>query len=163
MCVKDDDVKRLNEHINSPSKITCEVVRLKSQMKYRAETRRDAPQQILADTLANVSETTEINLQRIENLRRTIHFQRQEGEAQSVNPISRAAFPVLPYPYDQILNDGQFFLYDRGFGDTPCILVFPTNQVVQLLANPDDWFSDGVFEFSPEIFFQLYTIHAKIH
>ena len=73
MCVKDDDVKRLNEHINSPSKITCKVVRLKSQMKYRAETRRDAPRQILADTLANVSETTEINLQRIENLRRTIH------------------------------------------------------------------------------------------
>ena len=92
-----------------------------------------------------------------------IHFQRQEVEAQSVNAISRAAFPVLPCPYDQILNDGQFFLYDRGVGDTPCILVFAANQVVQLLANPDDWFSDGVFEFSPEIFFQLYTIHAKIH
>ena len=76
---------------------------------------------------------------------------------------SRAAVPVLPFPYDQVLNGEQLFLYDRGVWDICCILVFARNQAIQLLANFDNWFSDDIFKFSPEIFFQLYTIHAKIH
>ena len=132
-------------------------------MEDRAETTRDAPQQVLAETQANVSETAEINLPRIENLRRTIRFQRQEGAAQLVNPISGAAILVLPFPYDQILNGGQLFLYDRGVGDISCILAFATNQVVNYWQILMIWFRDSLFKFSPEIFFQQYTIHVKIH
>ena len=48
-------MERLNEHTHPSSDTTCEVVRLKSQIKDRAEATRDAPQQVLSDTLANAS------------------------------------------------------------------------------------------------------------
>ena len=36
-------------------------------------------------------------------------------------------------------------------------MVFTTNQDVQLLATSDEWFHDGVFKVSPEIWFQQGT------
>ena len=153
----------VNEHTHPPSETKCEVVRLKSLIKDRAETTRDTPQQILADTLANASETAAINLPRIENLRRTIRSQRQDDAAQPAQPADRAAVPAIPFPYNETLNGEQFLLYDSGVGDIARILIFATNQSVQLLATSEDWFGDGTFKVCPEIFFQLYTIHAKVN
>ena len=42
------------------------------------------------------------------------------------------------------------------------MLIFATNQALQLLANSEDWFCDGTFSVCPEIFFQLYTVHARV-
>ena len=41
-------------------------------------------------------------------------------------------------------------------------LFFWTGQGFQLLANSDNWFRDGTFKVYPEVFFQLYTVHAKL-
>ena len=42
-----------------------------------------------------------------------------------------------------------------------CLLIFATHQALRLLWTSDDWYNDGTFSVCSEIFFQLYTTHAK--
>jgi hypothetical protein len=158
----DDVVGQVNEHTHQPSNSNCEVVRLKSLIKDRSEQTRDNPQQILAETLANASETAATSLPRIEHLRRTIRSQRKGDENRPANPINRATVPALPELYQQTLNGEQFLLFDSGVGDANRILIFSTHQAIQLMATSEHWFGDGTFKVCPEIFFQLYTLHVKI-
>ena len=47
-----------------------------------------------------------------------------------------------------------------GAENAPRMLVFATQQDLGLLARSNHWFMDGTFKVVPELFFQLYTIHA---
>ena len=42
------------------------------------------------------------------------------------------------------------------------MLIFATDQALQLHANSEDWFCDGTFSVCPKIFFQPYTVHARV-
>ena len=72
----------------------------KTEWTYPA-TSRDAPQQIVKDTPANVSAAAAINLPPLESLRWTTHYQMEESAVQLLNPIIRAAFSAILFPYDQ--------------------------------------------------------------
>ena len=50
------------------------------------------------------------------------------------NPINRVSIPVLPAQYQRIKNGEQFLLYDSGVGDINRILIFASNQAIQLQA-----------------------------
>ena len=47
-----------------------------------------------------------------------------------------------------------------GAENAPRMLVFATQQDLGLLARSNHWFMDGTFKVVPELFFQLYSIHA---
>ena len=55
------------------------------------------------------------------------------------------------------------FYCDSGVGDNDRMLIFATDQALQLLSESDDWYNDGTFKVCPEVFFQLYTTHARVH
>ena len=57
----------------------------------------------------------------------------------------------------------QFLPYDSGIGDDGRILIFASDQGLELLSNSDHWFYDGTFKVCPEIFYQIYTIHALVN
>ena len=42
-------------------------------------------------------------------------------------------------------------------------MIFGADQAVQILANSVEWYCDGTFGVCPQIFFHLYTIHARIN
>ena len=76
-------------------------------------------------------------------------------------PINIAAIPAIPQEF-QITEIGeQFLLYDSGVGDEERILVFGSPQGLQLLSQSDNWYADGTFKVIPEVFYQLYTVHAQ--
>ena len=130
-------------------------------MKDTAETSEEPPQRIIANELANISATTMASISQSENLVRTI---RQLGNSrhQPPNPEIRAEIPVLPLDYQLPKNGEQFLLFDSGHGDDNQILIFGTNQTVKRFANSGEWYCDRTFSVCPQIFFQLYTIHARI-
>ena len=79
------------------------------------------------------------------------------------NPQRRGNIPVLPQRY-QVTNTGdQFLLFDSGVDDPERIFVIATQQCMRLLATSEHWFMDGTFKLCPEIFYQIYTIHALIN
>ena len=40
------------------------------------------------------------------------------------------------------------------------MLIYATQRNLQILSTARHWLMDGIFEIVPELFFQLYTIHA---
>ena len=102
------------------------------------------------------------NLPKIENLKRNIRRARQDND-QPGNPIDRATIPVLPNQYTQTTNGQRFLLHDTGVGDPNRIIMFSTNQALDCLNTSDHWFDDGTFKVCPEMFFQLYSVHALIN
>ena len=54
-------------------------------------------------------------------------------------------------------------MFDSGIGDAERILIFATQQGLQLLADYDHWFMDGTSKLCPQIFFQIYSIHALVN
>ena len=117
---------------------------MKSRIKDAAETSEEPPQRIIANELANISATTMANLSQRENLGRTIRQQRNDRH-QSSNLEIRAEIPVLPLEYQLLENGEQFLLFDSDHGDDNQILIFGTDQAVQLLASLGEWSCDRTF------------------
>lgn len=155
----DEIIGRVNEHTHPPSAVKVEMNKIRSNIRDRAETSDQTAQNIIANELATASAAVAANLPRIEHLKRTIRGQRIEDHPP--NPIGRAEIPNIPIPYQQTLNGERFLLFDSGPGDDDRMLMFATDQAVELLSTSDDWFCDGTFSVCPEIFFQLYSIHAR--
>ena len=67
---------------------------------------------------------------------------------------------VIPERY-QKPNDGhQFLLQDSCPGEDPRMIIYATQRNLQILSTARHWLMDGTFKIVPELFSQLYTIHA---
>ena len=76
-------------------------------------------------------------------------------------PAHRVYIPDLPPTYRTTTNGDPFLVYDSGVGDKERILIFASQNALQLLADSEHWYADGTFKICLEIFFQLYTIHGQ--
>ena len=84
-----------------------------------------------------ISEDASVNLPAIGHMRRTIRNQRRMNQRPG-NPANRAAIPEIPMVYHQTANNEQFLLFDSGFGEDNRMLIFASNQAIQLLARSED-------------------------
>ena len=89
-------------------------------------------------------------------------MQRQANQQLPI-PANREDVPELPLQYQRSYANEQFLIFDSGQGDADRIFIFGTNQSLQLLSQSQNWFGDGTFKVCPQIFFQIYTIHAQIN
>ena len=55
--------------------------------------------------------------------------------------------------------DDDFLLYDDEDGDNR-MLIYATDENLNMLQMSETWFADGTFKVVPQLFFQLYTVHA---
>ena len=63
----------------------------------------------------------------------------------------------------QMVHSGEKFMYyDSGPQDEKRIIVFATLPAIELLEQSDDWFCDETFSTAPNVFYQVYTIHASV-
>ena len=67
---------------------------------------------------------------------------------------------LLPERYQVTKVGEQFLIFDSRVGDNESILIFVTQQSIHFLSNNSHWFMGGTFKLCPEIFYQIYTIHA---
>jgi len=151
----------VNEHTHPPSQTKCEMKLLKNRIENRSQTTFDTTQRILTDELQGISATAAVNLPNVEHLRRTIRSQRHGAGNMLPKPVNRQAIPFLPLEHQQTSLGERFLLFDSEV-DLNRIFIFGTDQALQLLVNSEDWFGDGTFKVCPEVFFKVYTVHAKI-
>ena len=155
-------VGQMHEHTHPPSQAKCGLTNLKAGIKRRATNSSDTKRQILATEAVNIPQTVAVNMPLTDSIRRNIRLQRQNRQ-QYPNPIAREAVPELPAEYRQTATGEQFLIHDSGVGDENRILIFGSVQALELLGQSLHWFSDGTFKVCPEIFYQLYTLHALIN
>ena len=76
-------------------------------------------------------------------------------------PATLADLPnTLPQEYTTTKAGDPFLWYDSGNQDR--LLIFVTDERLALLENNDNWFVDGTFATVPQIYMQLFTIHARL-
>ena len=100
-----------------------------------------------------------MNLPSMNNLARNIRAAREERNLPP-NPMNRQAIPILPNNYQMTSTGDQFLAYDSGVGDPNRIMIFASPQDIHLLESSSHWFADGTFKVCPQLFFQLYIVHA---
>ena len=67
----------------------------------------------------------------------------------------------IPEPLTKT-HDGQTFLfYDSGISASR-MLIFATAPTLDLLVDSEIWHCDGTFSVSPDVFYQVYTIHGMV-
>ena len=157
-----NSLERINNHTHAPSETKCEIAKVRANIKRRATETQDPAQVILGIELGGISEAAAINLPALHHIRRNIRLQRQVNQQLPI-PANREDVPELPLQYQRSYANEQFLIFDSGQGDADRISIFGTNQSLQLLSQSQNWFGDGTFKVCPQIFFQIYTIHAQIN
>ena len=110
--------------------------------------------------LGNISEGAAVNLPSVTTLARNIRAARQERNVPP-NPQTRMEIPELPEEYQVTSGGEQFLAFDSGVGDDQRMFIFASPQGLQALGNSEHWFADGTFKVCPEVFYQVYTVHAE--
>ena len=95
------------------------------------------------------------------HLSRSIRGWRQKENQAPPSPTGRSGY-IIPEEYRFLENGNQFLLYDSGEDCSDRILVFGTEVGLDDLEKNKDWACDSTFKCSPEIYFQLFTLHIVI-
>ena len=136
--------------------VTCHEVKL--GLKRKASETQDSSHHILGNSLITVSEGVSVKLPKLTSLKRTIQRQRERELAAPVQPLSLEEL-IFPPDYQQTAKGEQFLIYDSG-PESERILIFATQQNLEMLESSQYWLADGTFKISPELFSQVYVVHA---
>ena len=91
-----------------------------------------------------------------DNLLRAVYRKRQKVTCLQIPAPTDRHFEVL----DEL---APFLLQDSGKDGTERILIFGDATMKNLLSLSKTWLVDGSFKLSPEIFYQIYTIHVELN
>ncbi|CAI9724491.1 Hypothetical predicted protein [Octopus vulgaris] len=92
------------------------------------------------------------------HLSRNIRGWRQKKSQAPLIPTGRSGY-IIPEEYRFLENGEKFLLYDSGEDNPERLLVFGTQVGLDDLGNNKDWPCDGTFKCSPDIYYQLFTLH----
>ena len=93
--------------------------------------------------------------------RRTITRKRQNAQVSIPKVKLLKELGDIPEPLTKT-HDGQSFLYYDSGVSASRLLIFCTSPALELLNESEIWHCDGTFSVSPEVFYQLYTIHGMV-
>ena len=153
-------VNRINghNHENNPSVFHC--LKVKTTIKRRAYDTQDGTHNILTSSLKDIREYSAIYLPKLDSLKQT--FRRARKRALNVPPESETFDTlVIPEAYKKTSKGDRFLLYDSGTGsENQRLLIFGTASNIDMLNTSNIWLADGTFKTAPNLFYQLYVIHA---
>ncbi|CAF4089600.1 unnamed protein product, partial [Rotaria sp. Silwood2] len=115
------------------------------------------PHNILTQVSIGVPDEVRVQLPTNDSLKRNVRRWRQVTTTEPTP--TTFDFPVIPTKYHQTTRNTMFFRKDTGPGLNRMLLFF-TDEQQQIMENATDFFIDGTFKIVPEIFFQLFAIHA---
>ena len=155
----DQIIKETNDHTHAANRDEVQALKIRQKMKKTRHRDRGnaSAQQIISNAVAHLNDHTAVTMPAVHHIRRDIR--RQRKKAGNPIPVPQDRFFDIPPEYQQTAASEAFLHQDTGNGDDQ-ILVFATIEIIQLLAESQSWFMDGTFKTSPELFFQVYTIHS---
>ena len=154
----DQIVEETNDHTHAANRGEVQALKVRQEMKKNAPER---PRKRLSSathfkSVAHLNDHALVTMPAVHHIRGDIR--RQRKRAGNPVPVPQDRFFDIPPEYQQTSASDAFLLHGTGNGDDR-ILVFATIENIQLLAESQWWFMDGTFKTSPELFFQVYTIH----
>uniref|UniRef100_A0A0L8HQ62 FLYWCH-type domain-containing protein n=1 Tax=Octopus bimaculoides TaxID=37653 RepID=A0A0L8HQ62_OCTBM len=151
-------VKVSNEHNHSGDSVNIKVHIYMNRVKQEAKETCDSPHYIISSAALQLSENIVQALPAISSIKKTIHNVRQKERSGLANPIHRREI-VFTDEQTKTNKGKQFLLYDSGPGHDR-MLIFTTQNNLRILASSEHLQVDGTFKTVPQLFEQLYTVHA---
>ena len=146
-------VKEPSEHTHSGDSVQTEANAVIAKIKECAETSRATTRTIIGDNMSHLSDDVLARMPKKSSIERQIRRRRQHTEGMQPPPQSRHF--AIPDEYLDVV------LYDSGVDDPTRILALGKYELLIYLQS-EVWMGDGTFDTSPLIFFQLYTVHARV-
>ena len=110
--------------------------------------------------MRNVSEQSAVCLPKLYSLKQTIRRARKRALNVPPEP-ERFNTLVIPESYKKTNKGDEFLQYDSGTDiEDQRILIFGTASNIEVLNTSNIWMADGTFKTAPNLFYQLYVIHA---
>lgn len=143
-------------HTANAANVNCRsILHCMKEKSVNSNRTQTSTQCILAETCANISQAVAAEMPRPVNLKRTIQRNRETGV-----PTFRCRSDIeLPNELKVTLKGELFLMHDSGNTDER-ILIFTTNENLNILMSSGEWFMDGTFDLCPILFYQLFTVHA---
>jgi hypothetical protein len=150
--IEDENIRLKGEHSHPPDPAEVGKRKLHASLKEAATANADPPRAVVAESLADVDEEVAARVRSNTNLANVVRRKRRAVDAFPPAPHQRMGFNIPP-------NLRTNLIVDTGREDPQRILIFGS---LRPLVTNSSWFADGTFKISPEIFYQVYTIHAQI-
>lgn len=148
-------------HNHPPDETSVRVTKCRSDMKARAETTRDKPNQIFTFATAQAPDDVEAHLPSADTCKRVLRRARAlhcPSESQLLHDLNTGG----EWAMTQGDNPTRFLFYDNGTAADERIIIFASEAHLAQLAASDTWCMDGNFAMAPHIFMQLYVIQARV-
>ncbi|CAF3659895.1 unnamed protein product [Rotaria socialis] len=153
-----------NDVIKPPSEHTCktdgpslEIRKFNEELVHRARNTQEIPDIIVTNFYKALSDQGIARLPIRDNIKRRIRMVRKNKNI--VNAPNDPNFTTIPTSLTKTVRDDMFLRCDTGPGDDR-ILIFASTEQLDILQSTDDFLVDGTFKVVPEIFYQVYIIHA---
>jgi len=145
-------------HSHAPQTSSAAIANVLNQMKENVKQNQDLPCQIFQKTLVTINSENAPYMPSKNALRKRIAYVRKTErppEPQSLEDL------IIPEAFRRTLNNKLFLVRDSTVAQERIIL-YTTKLNVHRLSCAPYWLMDGTFKTVPNIFFQLYTIHAQV-
>ncbi|XP_022160472.1 uncharacterized protein LOC111026661 [Myzus persicae] len=152
------------DHEHAPDAAGLESKKVIERIK-KASDSNQTTRNIISEAFSQSSMPIAARLPSTVALSRTIQRSRNRNNVPPPNPVTVDSL-VIPSEYTLTLSNLPFLLYDsknnENWDINNRILIFTTNENLNILNDSEIWFADGTFKSVPNIFNQLYTIHGNI-
>ena len=152
--------KRTNEHLHEPNCHRFHCNEVKAGVKRRASETQEPTHSIVASQLTNLSDESAIYLPKLDSFKKTICRARRKAanvplEATSLDNLE------LPEVYKRTNKGEPFLHHDSGSAaQNTRILILGTKSNVEIVNTSSVWLADRTFKSAPNLFYQLYVVHA---
>ncbi|CAF3804450.1 unnamed protein product [Rotaria sordida] len=123
----------------------------------RGKNTQETTDTVLIQCISKLPDSTRIRLPPLDHVKRTILRHREKIDLPQVpNDVDS---PTIPGVLQLTKRNDTFLRIDTGPGPDR-ILIFSSSEQLEILQTSTNFLMDGTFEIVPEIFYQLYVIHA---
>lgn len=150
-------VEKFNEHDHTAEASRAPVCVTKNAIKRKATESDSPPAHIVQNAIASIDENVRPYLPSTSALKQSCKRVRKNKnvEPKTLDDLN------LPDEYKQTLNNELFLIKEIDVDDNK-VLIFSTVSNLSKMSNADYWLMDGTFNVVPNIFYQLYSIHAPV-
>ncbi|XP_057336357.1 uncharacterized protein LOC130674920 isoform X2 [Microplitis mediator] len=160
----DGDVISCGDHKHAPDPSKINVMSALEKLRHKAATTDEPTSSIVAATVAGVPNAAAVNLGSRRDLGRTVARIRKVNNNIPVSPTTLKDL-IVPPRYSVTAKGEPFLLKDIKIDTkkrSERLLIFSTDQNIRYLKQCKILFADGTFKTLPTMFYQLYTLHARI-
>eukprot|EP00397_Hematodinium_sp_SG-2012_P045694 GEMP01051415.1.p1 GENE.GEMP01051415.1~~GEMP01051415.1.p1 ORF type:complete len:234 (+),score=37.45 GEMP01051415.1:41-742(+) len=158
---KGDDATERGTHSHPPDADKAKLALMKDEAIEQALGIQDTPRQILQNVALGASDCVAAALGAGTNLKQAINRARKAANDYPTRPRSAAELEI-PIGLQTTYAGADFVLWDSGLGDVQRIIIFGTEESASWLQSSEHWLADGCFAVSPDVFLQLYSVHAIV-